>query len=245
MQSILPLCHRCLRASPGVLPDFHLRRGRQACFPEDTSSVRSFALRGSRGGLAPSGALAGCQDALPHGFIGDVDQPSGRTGTCRGGIRLRGERARPRPSAGGDQGLEQGGVVARLSGATGRRGRRGGSRAPRPRPCRRRPWRSRSGPGPGGRWPGGGSAATSTGSAPRALASRVPGAGPYGRWPNSPGAGEWPVWPTTSGRCWWRLPPRATFSTWSPRQIPRNGSLGVEGGAEHRELRRHREISRI
>src|SRR5260221_691633 len=38
-----------------------------------------------------------------------------------------------------------------------------------------------------------------------------------------PGTSRWLSSPTTSGRCWTRSPPRATFSTCEPRQMPSTG----------------------
>ena len=53
---------------------------------------------------------------------------------------------------------------------------------------------------------------------------------------NSPTTSRCSSWPTISGRCWTMSPPRATFSTWKPRQIASTGRSRCERRLQQREL---------
>ena len=138
--------------------------------------------------------------------------PSWRASTC--------SRARRRPAR------RPGARSRRPPGATGRRARSGGRAARSPRRGRP-PRRSRSPPALeptrstawwwwlSVRWS----------SSPAARAASEPPASRTG-WSlpsNVPGLRRWFSWPWLSGRCCSNVPPRATFSTCMPRQIPRNG----------------------
>ena len=92
----LPLCHRCLRASPrqGLAPSagaWSLR------FPEVAWPARYFSPERFRGGVAPSASQAGGQGALPRGINSSGQASSaGPGGRPPGASRCEG----PPPSAG-------------------------------------------------------------------------------------------------------------------------------------------------
>ena len=73
---------------------------------------------------------------------------------------------------------------------------------------------------------------------PHARAANDPGASrtSWSALSNEPSARRWSVWPTSSGRCWISVPPRATFISCIPRQIPSTGRSRSSARSEQGDL---------
>ena len=140
----------------------------------------------------------------------------------------RGSASRRLPRRGGlahERGDQLRGRVG-LRDATARPARSGapGPRSPR---AARRACSSPSRPAPprAARRPGGGGTSSRGRSRPRRArpASRPPAGRRGRRRRRSPATRRWSSWPKSSGRCWISVPPRATFMSCIPRQMPSSG----------------------
>ena len=91
---------------------------------------------------------------------------------------------------------------------------------------------------PAGRRPGGGSCARRASPAPTSPASREPSSTTTSFVAKTPPPMRYRSVPSASGRCWCSVPPRATLTSWSPRQMREDRHPSLLRAAEQRELPR-------
>ena len=86
-------------------------------------------------------------------------------------------------------------------------------------------------PGDGGTWSRAGPRRT-----PRAASEPGARRTSWSALSKEPSARRWSVWPTSSGRCWTSVPPRATFISCMPRQMPSTGQVALERAQRQGDL---------